>query len=244
MEAHPSEHAEQRLFERFNLVLDDALTEQLAAKIDAGASALLGFQDNARELHAVEIAGRTVVAVWEPSARIFITFLHPDEFRGRLKDLGSSPAPKTWRRSKARPLKIRQPRAAPVATPKRKPPCAASARDQRKLAKQKAHEASLARRAEWVEQMAERQLRTRKAWVLLGRGIAPGAKPEVHQDPTHPLIVKLYHITATILQHECVHEWCEGNQEQYCLLCQVGASKARSAAVRSTERCALPTTPL
>jgi len=90
MEARHSDHAEQRLYERFNLILDDALAQQLALKIDSGASALLGYQDNERELHAVEIEGRTIVAVWQPRDRKFITFLHPDEFRSLMRGLGSA----------------------------------------------------------------------------------------------------------------------------------------------------------
>jgi hypothetical protein len=212
MEAHPSEHAEQRLYERFNLILDEDLIQQLAVKLDTGKSALLGYQDNARELHAVEIAGRTVVVVWQPRDRTFITFLHPDEFRGRLMSLGSADMPKLEKSLSAPPTKPQK---------ARKSRLSARARATRKLAVQKAHELRLARYVEWVEQMAVRELRTRRNWLAIGRGIVPNAKPEIHPHPIHPNIVKLYHLSATVLQLGCDHDWLQVDSSYYCLLCQL-----------------------
>lgn len=224
-EAYSSEHAEERLYQRFNLVLDEDLTRQLALKIDSGESALLGYQDNTRELHAVEIAGRTVVVVWQPRDRTFITFLHPDEFRGRLMNLGSARMPKMPNLEKlrsaapAKPKKAAKPPAPARAAPS-EDEAQEAARAARKLAVQRVHEMGLAKHAAWVEQMAARELRTRKNWFALGRGIAPNAEPEIHPHPIHPNIVKLYHLRVTVLQHGCDHQWREGTSGYYCLLCQ------------------------
>ena len=222
MEAHSSSHAEQRLFERFNLIMDDEMAKQLAGLIDQGSTAFLGIQDNSRELHAVEIAGRTIVVVWQPSNRTFITVLHPDEFRSRLKCLGSMRAPR--RRPDRKPAPVTSVIAVPA--PRCEPTPSTQEGAERKLARQRAHQERVAQREAWLEQMAQQQLRTRKAWFLLDRGIAPTAMPVICADPVHPGVVKFYHATDTNPQNACTHVWVEGTTDVYCLECQLQKSRA------------------
>lgn len=206
-DVNPSDHAEQRLYERFNLVLDDALLEQLAYQIDTGASAFLGHQDNTRELHAIEIAGRTVVLVWQPRDRTLVTFLHPDEFRERLLNLSASTPLTRDRKASTHHRQAKQ------------------AKQARKLAREQAHAMRLAQHAEWMERMAAQQLRTRKHWYDLGQGIRPGSIPKLHLHPVHPSTVKFYHVRDTVPQKTCRHEWVEGTTNLYCLQCQLDLQK-------------------